>query len=178
MSSEFVKVGKVKDAHGIRGELFVVIFAGEAAWLPKLESLRLLPNDEAPAEQARTFEIKSVRTHKNGIIAKTSELKTRNDAEELKGWTLEIPSEFFVSQKGESIYLREIEGFTVKTKDRGDVGPIVAFSTNGVQDLLVVKTANGEFEIPFVEAFVQNIDYDAKLIEMDLPLGLLGEEAD
>ena len=92
MSSEIVKVGKVKDAHGIRGELFVVIFAGEAAWLPKLESLRLLPNDEAPAEQARTFEIKSVRAHKNGVIAKTSELKTRNDAEELKGWTLEIPS--------------------------------------------------------------------------------------
>lgn len=178
MSTEYVKVGKVKDAHGIRGELFIVIFAGEAAWLPKLETLKLLPNDEAPQESAKVFAVKSVRAHKNGFIAKTTELKTRNDAEALKGWTFEIPKEFFVSTKGESIYLREIEGFRVKTKANGEVGTIRSFSSNGVQDLLVVQTEKGEFEIPFVEAYVVNIDYDTQLIEMDLPLGLLGEEID
>ena len=30
-TDEFVRVGKVKDAHGIKGELFIILFAGEAA---------------------------------------------------------------------------------------------------------------------------------------------------
>ena len=32
-----------------------------------------------------------------------------------------------------------------------------------------------EFEIPFVEPFVDEIDYEAKEIHLDLPEGLLGE---
>lgn len=172
---KFVKVGKVKDAHGIKGELFVVLFAGEAEWLPKLKTIHILPNDEAPMDQAKKFEIKSARVHKNGLIAKTIEIKDRNEAETLKGWTFVIPENFLVSEKGESIFLREIEGFKVVTKAQGEIGPIVGFSTNTVQDLLVVKTATGTYEIPFVEAYVEKIDYEKKTVSLDLPLGLLGE---
>ncbi|RYZ67477.1 MAG: 16S rRNA processing protein RimM, partial [Proteobacteria bacterium] len=165
----------MKDAHGIRGELFVVLFAGEAAWLPKLKTVCLLPKDGAPSEQMKMFEVKSARVHKNGLIVKTTSIKDRNEAETLKGWTFVIPEEFLVSEKGESIFLTEIDGFKVVTKAQGEVGKIVGFSTNTVQDLLVVKTAKGEFDVPFVEALVERVDYDAKTVYLDLPLGLLGE---
>lgn len=172
---KFVKVGKIKDAHGIRGELFVVIFAGEASWLPKLKTIHLLPNDDASPEQMKTFEVKSARAHKNGLIAKTTSIKDRNEAETLKGWTFVIPEEFLVADKGEQPFLREVEGFQVVTQAQGAVGTVTGFSSNTVQDLLVVKTKDGEFEIPFVEAYVESIDYDAKVLNLDLPLGLLGE---
>lgn len=168
----FVRVGRVKDGHGIKGEIFITLFAGEAAWLGKLKELRLV--NEAPVE-VKAFSIKSARLHKNGLIVKTNEIRDRNEAEALKGWFLEIPSEFLVSDRGDSIYLHEIHGFRVFVKHKGEVGTIEGFSSNGIQDLLIVKTNWGEFEIPFVEPFVENIEYEAKEIHLDLPEGLLGE---
>lgn len=173
MSEKFVRVGKVKDAHGIRGELFVVLFAGEAEWLDRMKTLRLV--QDAGGGDPREFSVKSAREHKNGLIVKSVDISDRNMAESLKGRLVEIPESFLVSEKGESIYLREVLGFMVKT-DAGEIGPVVKFGSNVAQDLLVVETKNGEFEIPFVDAFVKKIDYEAKTILMELPFGLLGEE--
>jgi 16S rRNA processing protein RimM len=171
--SDFVRVGRVKDAHGIKGELFITLFAGEAAWLDKLESIRLVAeNGEQPE---KIFKVKSARIHKKGLIAKTEEIRDRNDAEALKGWFFEIPAEFLVSNKGDTIFLREIQGFKVFTKDRGEIGTIEDFATNGAQDLLVVRTLTGDYEIPFVEAFVESIDYEKAEVHLDIPEGLLGE---
>lgn len=175
MGSEFVRVGKVKDAHGIKGELFIVLFAGEAAWIDKLKALRL--TDEAGAV-LRELEVKSARLHKNGLIVKTVELKDRNEAESLCGHLLEIPSEFFVSAAGEAIYLREVENFQVSVKGRGEIGKITGFASNGAQDLLIITTPQGEFEVPFVQAFVEKIDYAGKQMHLNLPFGLLGEEVE
>lgn len=169
----YVRVGKVKDAHGIKGELFVVLFAGEAAWIDDLDTLRLVP--ESGGAEPKIFTIKSARLHKNGLIAKTEELKDRNAAEALKGLLLEVPEEFLVSESGESIFLREVLGFRVVEKVAGDVGFVRAFSSNGFQDLLVVETKTGDYEVPFVEAFVERIDYEARTMHLDLPVGLLGE---
>jgi 16S rRNA processing protein RimM len=174
MSETFVRVGKVKDAHGIRGELFVILFSGEAEWIDDLESLRLV--NENGAADPKVFSVKSARFHKNGMIVKSPDIKDRNAAEALKGRLLEIPEEFLISEPGEAIYLREILGFKILTEAQGEVGTIEAFSSNVAQDLLVVKTKTGTYEIPFVEAFVKNIDYEAKQMTMDLPVGLLGEE--
>jgi len=172
-AGEFVRVGKVKDAHGIKGELFVVLFAGEAAWIDQLKSLRLV--SVTVPEQVKTFAIKSVRLHKNGLIAKTEGIKDRNEAETLKGWLMEIPKDYLISKEGEKIFLKEIEGFRVFTKQKGEIGKIVGFGTNGVQDLLVVRTTWGDFEIPFVEDFVDTLNFDNGELHLDLPLGLLGE---
>ncbi len=168
----YVRVGKIKDAHGIRGELFVVLFAGEAAWLDQLETLRLVPEAGGPEQ---TFAVKSARAHKNGLIVKSADIKDRNQAETLKGLIVEIPESFMVSEPGEAIYLREIQDFMLRNRGE-DVGRIVKFSSNTVQDLLVVKAAGGEYEIPFVEDFVTDIDYEARVVDMDLPHGLLGDE--
>ncbi len=176
MSESYVRVGKMKDAHGIRGELFVVLFAGEAEWLGKLKELRLVV--ENGSSEPKTYQIKSARAHKNGLIVKTMELKDRNEAEALKGLLVEIPESFLVSKPGEQIFLREILGFTVSTVAKGEIGKVVKFSSNVAQDLLVVATKKGEFEIPFVDAFVKKMDYKAGTILMDLPEGLLGEADD
>ncbi|MES2857236.1 MAG: ribosome maturation factor RimM [Bdellovibrionota bacterium] len=170
----FVTVGKMKDAHGIRGELFIVLFAGEAEWLTGLKTIRLIPPEGATGEM-QEFSVKSIRPHKNGMIVKSGDLSDRNQAEALKGKLLEVPESFLISKPGETVFLREVLGFEVSTEDKGVIGKVVEFSSNTAQDLLVVKAKSGTYEIPFVEAFVKNIDYDGKKILLDLPLGLLGE---
>ncbi len=174
--SEFVRVGKVKDAHGIRGELFVILFSGEAAWLEKLESVRLVRES---GELGGEFSLKSARPHKNGLIIKSDDIKDRNKAETLKGLLFEIPQSFLVSKPGESIYLTEIKDFTLVDATLGEVGKIVAFSSNTAQDLLVVKTPKGlTYEVPFVKQLVTGIDYEAGIVETDLPPGLIGDDSE
>lgn len=173
-TEQVIRVGRVKDAHGIKGEIFITLFAGEAEWLNKLVELHLV----SEAGEIKRYSIKSARLHKKGLIVKTGEIRDRNEAESLKGWFLEIPSDYLVSEPGESIYLHEIHGFQVFVKGKGKVGSIEGFSSNSVQDLLVVKTVQGEFEIPFVEPFVDRIEYESKEIHLDLPEGLLGDSDD
>lgn len=170
---QFVTVGRVKDAHGLKGELFITLKAGEASWLKRLKTLRLVPPTSG---EPKTYPIKSARVHKNGMIVLSPEITDRNQAEALKGWSFEIPSEFLVSNPGEEIYLIEIQGFRVNVIGKGDVGVIVGFSSNGAQDLIIVKTETGEFDIPLVRQFVKKIDYKAQIVEMELPVGLLGED--
>jgi ribosomal 30S subunit maturation factor RimM len=104
----------------------------------------------------------------------SNDIKDRNQAETLKGLIVEIPEEFLISEPGEAIYLREILNFILKN-DGVEVGRIVRFASNTVQDLLVVSTPKGEFEIPFVEAFVNKVNFKTQTIDMKLPYGLLGE---
>lgn len=173
----FVAVGRVKDAHGLKGEIFILIFSGDSSWLPQLKLLRLRPPNGPPGPSS-LFEarVTSSRRHKNGILVVSADIRDRTQAEGLRGYELEVPESFFVSKRGESIYLREIQGFVVTLQGGSDLGPIVAFSSNGAQDLLVIRTARGDFQIPFVTPFVVHIDYEGKRIEMALPPGLLGDD--
>ena len=53
------------------------------------------------------------------------------------------------------------------------------FSSNGVQDLLVIEKreekekAYKRYEVPFVEDFIEKIDFKEKKIFMNLPEGLI-----
>ncbi len=172
---DFVTVGRVKDGHGLKGELYIVLFAGEAEWLPKLEALRLTPPEGLDGD-ARSFPVRSARIHKNGLIVLSPEISGRDEAESWKGWRLEIPREFLVAARGERMYLIEVANFKVVVSGKGEVGRITGFSSNGAQDLLIVRTAAGDFEVPFVAAFVDKIDERGETVFLTLPEGLLGEE--
>ena len=100
----------------------------------------------------------------------------------LIGTDIYIDISIFKSNSGESLYLIEIEGFTVFDQQLKNIGYIAGFSTNGLQDLLIIKdkktdglssSVQAEYEIPFVKEFIVNIDYLNKILTTNLPEGLL-----
>jgi len=167
-------VGKVLDAHGIKGDIYALVFSGDASWVAKIKSLNL---------DNQTFEVKKIKVFKKGFIATLSQITDRNMAEALKGAEVWIDSFLFVSKDGESLFLSELLNFTLDDKILGKIGSVHSFSTNGLQDLLVISgerssqnsaaTLAVTFEIPFVKEFVIKIDYSDKIIYMNLPEGLL-----
>lgn len=162
-SSAWKTVGKVKDAHSLKGELFILIFSGETAWIKKLKNFKL---------NSALYNVEKVKPHKNGLILKAAEIQDRTQAEALKGQAFSIPTDLLVSQKGEVIYLSEILQFQVYDRDQL-LGPVESISSNGAQDLLVIQYAKKEIEIPFVAEFIEKIDYEKKIILMKLPSGLI-----
>lgn len=164
-----IHVGKVMDAHGIRGDLYVLIFSGDISWGDKLKTLALKRADEV-----QFFDLQKSKPFKKGFILKLAGFDDRNRAEEFKGAELWVPEDLFVAKQGESLYLREVLNFSVADEQLGPVGQVRSFSSNGVQDLLVVQAEDGaSYEIPFVDDFVRSIDYEKQTILMALPEGLL-----
>lgn len=157
-------IGKVIDAHGIKGDIYCIVFSGDTSWISKIKILNL--NDES-------FEVLKIKAFKKGFIATLTGFADRNKAEEYKGSEVLVDSSLFISKHGESIYLSELLNFSVEDKILGKIGHIDSFSSNGVQDLLVVSNNSKTFDIPFVKDFVVNIDYTNKIIQMSLPEGLL-----
>jgi 16S rRNA processing protein RimM len=163
------KIGKIIDAHGIRGEISIHIFSGDISWLDQLKEVSLLYKNEL-----QEYKVLKKRAYKKGFICHLETFVDRNKAEQYTGSEVWIDSSFFVSQEGEALYLKEILNFEIEDVARGKLGIITSFSFNGSQDLLVVERAGqSDLEIPFVKAFVTVIDYQNKKIHMDLPEGLI-----
>lgn len=163
----------MRTAHGIRGEIFVQLFAERADWLDAVESLTLSrPGFLPPTDRV----IEAVRPHKEGLIVALVGVETRNDAEALKGAHVYIPEDALVSEPGETVYLAEVEGFSVVDLAGEVIGEVCGFSSNTSQDLIIVQTPKGRALIPFIEPFLLNIDFDKREVRMDLPPGLIDLE--
>lgn len=161
-------VGFVKSAHGLRGELFLGLFAGQADWDADTLFL-LLPGSQSLKE----FEVESLSPHKDGLIAKLKGVNSRNDSEALRRSQVYVSEDVLEAEPGDTIFLKQILGFELAGPDGGRLGEIAGFSSNGLQDLLQVRTPTGEYLVPFVEDFIVDIDFDKKQVRMDLPPGLL-----
>lgn len=165
MQKNWINVGKIKDAFHLKGEMYVLIFSGEFDWSEDLESCQI---------GSDIYSIQKIREHKQGIVISVDGVKDRTQAEALKGKMFSIPEESLISEEGETIYLSEILNFSLKDIGNSQSGKIIGFSSNGIQDLLVVlkDEDQGQTEIPFVEEFIVDIDFDQKTVEMDLPQGI------
>lgn len=157
-------VGKIKDAHSLKGELFVLIFAKDISWADEMKQCQL---------GETTYEVQRWKPYKEGLLLKLKGIEDRTQAEKLRGQIFSIPQDLLQSEEGETIYLSEIQDFTIVDSNGAVLGRITGFSSNVAQDLLVVeKAVGGQAEIPFVENFIVEIDFEGKKIEMDLPDGI------
>ncbi len=167
-------VGKIIEAYGLKGELFVHVLSKEFLWINKIKAVSLGLTTEAPE---REYQVTRAAPHRHGVALRLAGVDDRNKAEAIEKQFVFIAADLLVSRKGEAIYLNEILGFTV-VDDEKALGPIEGFSSNGPQDLLVVRlNAARLVEIPFVEAFLVDIDFQNKKVLMNLPPGLVEEDA-
>ncbi|MBC7754297.1 MAG: 16S rRNA processing protein RimM [Moraxellaceae bacterium] len=163
------KVGKIKGSHGIKGEVFLLIFSKDSTWVSTQIQIHLTDNEK----DFKAYTLNRVKPHKEGVIAVLDGISSRNESDLLIGQEIWVDPSVFVSKNQQSLYLVEIEGFEIIDAKAGSVGFIQGFSSNTAQDLLLVKGKNAEFEIPFVKEFIIKINHSEKIIYADLPDGLL-----
>ena len=194
LSSKFYHVGWVKQAHGIKGELFIALKASTADWLESCDTLYLLGDQKAELQSLTgsanfltenefsdvsqgTFflglDLVRARPHKKGFIAVLAAIDNRNLAESLKGLEVWISKDLLVSSNKDEPYLLQILDFSVQDPTGNLIGKVVSFGSNGAQDLLIIENTCGRFEVPFVSAFLVEIRYPEKTLVMDLPEGLV-----
>jgi len=171
------QIGKIKSAHGLKGEVYVLIYSKDSSWLDKVGAF-YVASDTTPESEKVKLGIKSFRPHKEGVLIFFDNIENRNQSEAIVGKQVWVEQSAFVSENNEPIYLLEIEDFIVSDLKLGAIGRIKGFSSNNGQDLLLVETTNAQkkseaFEIPFVDAFVIKMDMQKQILYTDLPEGLL-----
>ena len=170
-----VKVGYVKKAHGIKGEILLEFDSGE--WPFVVSSIYIQPKD-TNLQNAQKHDVVQSRSSQKGLIIQLKNCNDRTQAEFFQGHEVYIENKQLQSQKGEFLYLNELLFFTVyqrKHKDVRKIGIVNHFISSSKQDYLVVQTENHRsIEIPFVTPYIVDILFDHKKIFLQLPEGFPG----
>lgn len=193
--AKYWPVGIIKEPQGIRGEVFIHLFAGQFDWLGDHEELFCLTPTQMIASglepESRTqrdwldlndvtvLPIASFRVHQkknfSGLVVSTPAIADRNAAEKFQRSLIVIPEAWLKTESKSDFFLGEIIGFEVVTKSDLVLGVIEGLGTNGVQDLIEVRTSAGLFDVPLVEPLLIEVQFELKRVVMELPPGLLDD---
>lgn len=82
-----------------------------------------------------------------------------------------LPKELFSEEEMEGI--AGIEGYTVVVEGRGEIGVIESLADYSGNIVITVLVDGNEVMIPLAEEYITGVDYDAQIISLDLPEGLI-----
>lgn len=161
---EKIKVGKIVNAVGLKGEVKVYNYSDSS------EIYEITPEMYVGNE---LLEIENVRLQKNMVILKLEGINDRNAAEAAKGREIFITEDDLPELEAGEYYVRDLIGMTV-IEDGTVLGKVTNVLQNTAQDVFEVERENGrQLLIPRVDAFVLDIDLDTREIKVKLPEGLL-----
>lgn len=171
---KLLKVGWVKDAHGLRGEVYIQLEAKSADWLDSAGELFL---QKADGEALDRMVIERAKPFKEGLIVKFEGVVDRNASELLRKARVFLDEDLLVAEPGDRVFLNQLLDFELFDRTES-VGRVVGFMTNGAQDLLrIERPGRKEALIPLVDAYILSIDFDKQTLAMDLPPGLLSVDS-
>ena len=137
MPDRLLLVGRVAGAFGVKGEVRITAFTadplGLAAYGP------LLKKDGSPG-----LTITSARAAKGGVIARTPQIATPEEADALRGLELFVPRDALPDPDDEDeFYLTDLVGLTAQDPQGAVLGKVVSVENYGAGDLIEVKPAGG-----------------------------------
>lgn len=161
---EKIKVGKIVNAVGLKGEVKVYNYSDSS------EIYEITPEMYVGSE---LLQIENVRLQKNMVILKLEGINDRNAAEAAKGRDIFITEDDLPELEEGEYYVRDLIGMTVE-EDGNILGKVTDVLQNTAQDVFEVERKNGkQLLIPRVDEFVLDIDLDTRKIKVKLPGGLL-----
>ena len=165
---DYVVVGVVGPAHGIKGEVYVDPRTDEPARRFAAGAVLTTPSG--------TMTVASSRDHSGRLVVRFVELGDRTAAEGARGTELRtLVDRSEAPEDPEEFYDHQLVGLRVETVQGEAVGELLRVEHNGAQDLLVIATPRGEVLFPFVAVLVPEVDVAGGRIVLDDRPGLLQE---
>ncbi|MFB0833093.1 ribosome maturation factor RimM [Arthrobacter halodurans] len=163
-----LQVARIGKPHGIRGEVTVQVMTDSPGD-------RFTPGAVLEVEPSGhgTLTVESARWNKDILLLAFAEVLDRNAAETLRGAQLFVETDEAEDDGEEDAwYEHELEGLEVRVAGEA-VGKVTGLRTLTAQDLLIVRTGEGdEVLVPFVEAIVPVVDVAGGFVELTPPPGL------
>jgi len=149
-----VVVGKVTKAHGLHGEVLVLVFSDNPD--------RFAPGSSLFIEDGREVRIRASRANGGRLLVAFEGVVDRNAAEALRGVTLVVPRSSLPELPEGEYWPHQLEGCDVVTESGRILGAIVDVIANPANDLWVAVDAAGtETLVPAIGEVVVEVDVEA-----------------
>ena len=166
-SDDYVVVGRIGRAHGIKGEVSVEPRTDEPE--RRFAAGAILGTGQG------SLTVAGSRVHQGRWLVRFEELRDRTSAEAARGIELTVgidPGER--PEDPEEFYDHQLVGLRVETTTGDVVGELERVDHHVAQDLLVIRTSGREVLFPFVSTLVPEVDVPGGRIVIDDRPGLLG----
>jgi len=170
-----LRVGRLTKPHGLKGGLKVELFTDnpDERFAPGAQFHLQVP-EESPWF-GQTISTRELRWFNGVPVAFFTEVTDRTAAESIVRAILWIDEDTVQSSVEENAwYDHQLVGLEVR-RDGVLVGTVAEVQHFPAQDLLTVKTPNGNVLVPFVEAIVPAVDLEAGIVTVTPPAGLFEE---
>jgi 16S rRNA processing protein RimM len=173
-ANDLVIVGRIRKAHGIRGEVVVELMteSPDAIFAP---GARLFPGtaDGDPDPRLAPIHVEDARPFREQFLVTFVEVPDRTEAERWRDRFLLVPQGELTPPEAGAVYQHELVGLAVCTEAEGEIGRVVGTFEVAGRLLLEVARGDGTVLLPYEGQFVDRVDVPGGKLLMTLPPGLL-----
>lgn len=171
---DLVQVGHVTGAYGIVGGIRISPYSTDADALLNVKTWWI----DKPT--LRAVSVRSAKLHGGDVVATLVDMRDRNEAEALKGASVQVARSAFPQLEEDEYYWSDLIGLDVVNLQGEALGKVADMMHNGAQSILRIspvvapvadpaapEAKREERLVPFVDQFVKTVDLGKKLITLD-----------
>ena len=174
-SEEFIIVGRVRKAHGIRGELVVepITDAPEMIFAPGRRVLAgTARGDLAPGHNE--LHIDRASRFKEGLIVAFREIGDRTTAEQWRNRFFLVPRAEVAGPDEGQVYVHELLGMDVRLESGQQIGEVAdVYELPQGLAIDVRRAGRSDTVLLLYEQSVRSVDRDARVVTVTIPEGLI-----
>ncbi|HBM81657.1 MAG: ribosome maturation factor RimM [Clostridiales bacterium] len=169
MEVKYLRIGKIINTHGIKGELKVLPLTDN---IKRFSDLSYVLLDD---EKLYRYEVEYVNYFKGTVLLKLKGIDNVDDALKIKGYYILIERKDAIKLPEGSYFICDIIGLDVQDINKGYMGKISDVISTGSNDVYVIKQykTNKEILIPALKSVVKDIDIKSGKMVIDMPEGIL-----
>lgn len=162
MKLQFVEAGEIVSTHGVRGEMKV---------LPWVDSPEILCAFDRVRINGKEYAVEQCRIQKSCNLLKLAGIDTMEDAQAMRGKTVELYREDIAE---DVIFAAELIGMEVFAGEEsiGKITDVLDYPGNSVY----VVRGKHEYMIPAVKQFILSTDLAANVMQVQLIEGMRSDE--
>lgn len=160
-------MGRIVAPFGIKGWLKVHPFGDDPAAWGEMPQWWLAESDDAPENAWKPMPLAGFKPHGAGWIVAFEGVNDRNGSEALVGRFIAAPRDALPVTDEDEYYWADLVGMEVRNKAEEVLGKVESLLSTGAHDVLQVREGETEHLIPFVAAYVLDVDETARVIRVD-----------
>jgi 16S rRNA processing protein RimM len=173
LPADAIEVGRIADAWGVKGWFKVLPYSASPEALFSSKRWFLQPATQGAKTFSGTLQFKVIeaKDHSGSVVAHGQDVTDRNQAELLKGARIFVARSSFPTPEADEYYWVDLLGLEVVNREGEEMGHVRELLHTGPQTVLVLEFVaddkTQERMIPFVSAYIDNVDLAGRRITVD-----------
>lgn len=165
---EWIVIGKIATAHGIRGEVKMTPYVDDLDFLRNLDTLHL------KGRSRKEVKVKGIRFNKGNALFLIEGVTDRTTALQLRGREVVVPFSQLPKLEQDEYYVTQLVGLNVETIEGEQLGKVAEVIFTGANEIYIIRGGlHGEILLPAIESVIPSIDLDQGRMLVALPEGLI-----